>query len=173
MPLSPAGCPWIRLSEHQQRLHPFTPRPPSLGMYSCEFENVCSLGNRGFQGCFCFLIYSWAVKATRLWYTGTQGHEAQRNQFCMRRCIYAHTRVCSVRYPACLFFIRVHVRPVFVCTCCDVRACISASVQGFTARLKKNFPSLRRTSYKKIQDKQHHGNNYPAAVVLGILRNWG
>lgn len=31
MPLSPAGCPWICLSEHQQWLHPLTPRPPSFG----------------------------------------------------------------------------------------------------------------------------------------------
>lgn len=71
MPFSPAGCPWIRLSEHQQRLHPFTPRPPSFGMYSSEFENLCLLGNSGFQGCSWFHIFYWAVKATRHWYIGT------------------------------------------------------------------------------------------------------
>uniref|UniRef100_A0A8C3JU59 VWFA domain-containing protein n=1 Tax=Calidris pygmaea TaxID=425635 RepID=A0A8C3JU59_9CHAR len=49
-PLSLAGCPWICLSEHQQWLHPFPPRPPSFGMYSCEFENLCLLRNSGFQG---------------------------------------------------------------------------------------------------------------------------
>lgn len=31
MPLYPAGCPWLRLPEHQQRLHPVTPRPPAFG----------------------------------------------------------------------------------------------------------------------------------------------
>lgn len=147
MPLSPAGCPWIRLSEHQQRLHPFTPGPPSFGMYSCESENLCLLGNSGFQGCSWFLIFYWAVKATRLWYIGTQRHEGQRNQFHMHRCIYAHTRVWSVRYAACLFSVRVHVRAVFVCACCTV----SAFMQGFTAGLTKQLPSLRHISYKKIQ----------------------
>lgn len=71
MPFSPAGCPRIRLSEHQQWLHPFTPRPPSFGMYSSEFENLCLLGNSGFQGCSWFHIFYWAVKATRHWYIGT------------------------------------------------------------------------------------------------------
>lgn len=43
MCFSPAGCPWICLSEHQQRIHPFTPRPPSFGMYSCECANFAYL----------------------------------------------------------------------------------------------------------------------------------
>lgn len=100
MPLSPAGCPWIRLSEHQQWLHPFTPRPPSFGRYICEFENLCLLGDNGFQGCSWFLIFYWAVNANRLWYTGTQEHEGQGNQFHIHRCIDAHT--CMKRKAPCL-----------------------------------------------------------------------
>uniref|UniRef100_A0A8C5J4F7 VWFA domain-containing protein n=1 Tax=Junco hyemalis TaxID=40217 RepID=A0A8C5J4F7_JUNHY len=52
MPLSAAGCPWLRLPQHQQRLHPLTPRPPSFGTWGCASETVCCLEHRDPQCCF-------------------------------------------------------------------------------------------------------------------------